>query len=115
MQDFEYNEDGDPISKVEIPKEYDGVYVKRVNKTIEAKEIVAFSSNQIKSATSNTGEFSTTNNDIRHSSVNDNKDTTTLNLTQTQSPQVFKDNLSLENQAKFASLMAEDEFIISCR
>ena len=78
-------------------------------------ELVVDNPNQIKSATDNTGEFSTTNNDIRHSSVNDNIDTTTINLTQTQSPQVFKDNLSLENQAKFASLMAEDEFIISCR
>lgn len=115
MQDFEYNEDGDPISKVEIPKEYDGVYVKRVNKTINAKEIVAFKSNQIKSATSNTGEFSRNNDDIRYSSISESIDSAMINLTQTQSPQVFKDNLSLENQAKFDSLMANDEFIISCR
>ena len=94
-----------------IAEGYDGISISK-----HYNSYLAISSpNQIKSATDNTGEFSTTNNDIRYSSVNDNIDTTTINLTQTQSPQVFKDNLSLENQAKFASLMAEDEFIISCR
>lgn len=79
------------------------------------RQVVVFNPNQIKSATSNTGEFSSTNDDIRYSDVSESIDASMINLTQTQSPQVFKDNLSLENQAKFDSLMAEDEFIISCR
>lgn len=43
-----------------ILKNYDGI--NHSNGT----EIIVFNSNQIKSATSNTGEFSTTNNDIRY-------------------------------------------------
>ena len=120
---------GKTVSTRELETEFrgikDGVIIKNIfdfgspvmdtHKTNLSDIFIVYNPNQIKSATSNNGEFSTTNDDIRHSSVNDNIDTTTINLTQTQSPQVFKDNLSLENQAKFASLMAEDEFIISCR
>lgn len=59
-----YNENGDFVSDVKLPKEYDGVIVKRRNSRDDAKEFVAPNPNQIKSATDNNGEFSKENNDI---------------------------------------------------
>ena len=59
-----YNENGDFVSDVKLPEEYDGVIVKRRNSRDDAKEFVAPNSNQIKSATDNNGEFSTENDNI---------------------------------------------------
>lgn len=60
-----YNENGDFVSDVKLPEEYDGVIVKRRNNRDDSKEFVAPSPNQIKSATDNNGDFSTENDDIR--------------------------------------------------
>ena len=59
-----YNEDGDFVSDVKLPKEYDGVIVKRRNIKDETREFVAPNSNQIKSAIDNNGDFSTQSDDI---------------------------------------------------
>ena len=64
-----YNENGDFVSDVNLPKEYDGVIVKRRNSRDYAKEFVAPNPNQIKSATDNKGMFSPENDDIRYSST----------------------------------------------
>lgn len=64
MSDFEYNEEGDPISKVIIDDKYDGIIVKQVNQSNLAKEIIIRNSNQIKSATDNIGTFSNDNNNV---------------------------------------------------
>ena len=64
-----YNENGDFVSDVKLPKEYDGVIVKRRNSRDDAKEFVAPNPNQIKSATYNNGIFSPENDDIRYSST----------------------------------------------
>ena len=71
-------------------------------------EYSAKSPNQIKSATSNTGEFSTTNNDIRYSSVTEQ---TIVAL----SVQSFQERLPLQQQPKFASLVVYGEISTSCR
>lgn len=68
-----YNEDGDIISKRQIPNEFDGIYVKQVNQSDLAKEIVAFNPNQIKSATDNIGTYDESNDDIRYREVEDEK------------------------------------------
>lgn len=60
-----YNENGDFVSDVKLPEEYDGVIVKRRNNSDDSKEFVAPSSNQIKSATGNVGTFSRTNDNIQ--------------------------------------------------
>lgn len=60
-----YNENGDFVSDVKLPEEYDGVIVKRRNNSDDSKEFVAPSSNQIKSATGNVGTFSRTDNNIQ--------------------------------------------------
>lgn len=60
-----YNENGDFVSDVKLPEEYDGVIVKRRNNSDDSKEFVAPSSNQIKSATDNVGTFSRTDNNIQ--------------------------------------------------
>ena len=66
-----YNENGDFVSDVKLPKEYDGVIVKRRNSRDDAKEFVAPNPNQIKSATYNNGIFSPENDDIRYSSTSE--------------------------------------------
>lgn len=66
-----YNENGDFVSDVKLPKEYDGVIVKRRNSRDDAKEFVAPNPNQIKSATDNIGTFSSDNDDIRYSSTSE--------------------------------------------
>lgn len=77
------------------------------------KELVAVNPNQIKSATSNTGEFSTTNNDIRYSSINED---TPVNIT-SNVPNVssFSQRLSVAEQVEFDSLVSSALFMTSCR
>ena len=74
----------------------------------KAREIVVVNPNQIKSATSNTGEFSTTNDDIRYSSV-------TERPIKVPSVTSFAERLQVQQQPKFASLVARGEISTSCR
>ena len=62
-----YNENGDFVSDIKLPKEYDGIIVKRRNSRDDAKEFVAPNPNQIKSATGNIGTFNTDNDNIYNS------------------------------------------------
>lgn len=66
-----YNQNGDFVSDVKLPKEYDGVIVKRRNSRDVAKEFVAPNSNQIKSATDNNGEFSLESDNILESAISE--------------------------------------------
>ena len=66
-----YNENGDFVSDVKLPKEYDGIIVKRRNSRDDTKEFVAPNSNQIKSAIDNIGTFDTNNPDIRYAITSD--------------------------------------------
>lgn len=66
-------QDEDVFKKVIIDRGYDGAIsgtqiesYKTPSNATKAREIVVVNPNQIKSATDNTGEFSTTNNDIRY-------------------------------------------------
>lgn len=64
--------------------------------------------NQLKSATENTGTFSTTNDDIRYSSI-------TEQSIIAPSVQSFQERLPAQQQSKFASLLARGEIETSCR
>ena len=76
------------------------------------KEYVAFSSNQIKSATDNTGAFSNEDDDIYHSSVTEERITLMPNVPSIAS---ISDMLPLEQQPEFDALVASAEFETSCR
>lgn len=65
-------------------------------------------SNQIKSATSNTGEFSTTNDDIRFSSLIEQPN-------RQQSVQAFTERLPIEEQAQFMRSVARGDISTACR
>lgn len=71
-------------------------------------EYVVFNPNQIKSATSNTGEFSTTNDDIRYSSVIEQPN-------RQQSVQAFIERLPIEEQAQFMRSVARGDISTACR
>ena len=77
------------------------------------EEIVIPTANQIKSATSNTGEFSTTNDDIRYSSINED---TPVNIA-SNVPNIssFSQRLSVAEQTEFDDLVASALFMTSCR
>ena len=64
--------------------------------------------NQLKSATSNNGDFSTTNDDIRYSSI-------TEQPIKVPSITSFAERLQVQQQPKFASLVARGEISTSCR
>ena len=63
--------------------------------------------NQLKSATDNIGAFSTTNDDIRHSSI-------TEHTTKVASISTFTDRLPVSQQAKFATIVSQGNIKISC-
>lgn len=71
-------------------------------------EYIVFNPNQIKSATSNTGEFSTTNNDIRHSSI-------TEQPVRHQSVAAFSERLPIDQQAKFIASVFTGDISTACR
>ena len=71
-------------------------------------QLVVNNPNQIKSATSNNGDFSTTNDDIRYSSV-------TEQPIKVPSITSFEERLSVQQQPKFASLVARGEISTYCR
>ena len=93
-----------------IEKPYDGVITIPVNDTQgtlrgeKVRQYIATESNQIKSATDNTNEFSTTNDDIRYSSV-----------TELPSIPAFAERLPVAQQAKFGSLVTSAEISTSCQ
>lgn len=64
--------------------------------------------NQIKSATDNTGKFSTTNDDIRFSSVTEQPN-------RQQSVQAFTERLPIEEQAQFMRSVARGDISTACR
>ena len=63
--------------------------------------------NQIKSATNNVGTFSTTDDNIRHSSI-------TEYTAKVTSISTFTDRLPVPQQAKFASMVSQGDVKISC-
>ena len=63
--------------------------------------------NQLKSATDNIGAFSTTNDDIRHSSI-------TEHTAKVASISTFTDRLPISQQAKFATMVGQGNIKISC-
>ena len=63
--------------------------------------------NQLKSATDNIGTFSTTNDDIRHSSI-------TEHTAKVASISTFTDRLPVSQQAKFATMVGQGNIKISC-
>lgn len=75
-------------------------------------EYVALRSNQIKSATDNTGAFSNKDNNIYHSSITEERITLMQNVPSIAS---ISDILPLEQQLEFDALVASAEFETSCR
>ena len=73
----------------------------------KGQEYVAIRSNQIKSATDNIGTFSTTDNNIRHSSI-------TEHTAKVASISTFTDRLPIPQQAKFATMLGQGDIKISC-
>ena len=71
-------------------------------------QLVVFNPNQIKSATSNNGEFSTTNNDTRYSSIDE------VSIT-APSVQSLQERLPVDLQSKFAKMVASADIETSCR
>ena len=84
---------------------YDGQHIKIEDKKYE--EYVAIRPNQIKSATDNIGTFSTTDNNIRHSSI-------TEHTAKVASISTFTDRLPISQQAKFATIVGQSDIKVSC-
>ncbi len=70
-------------------------------------EFVIFDPNQVKSATDNIGAFSTTDNDIRHSSI-------TEYTAKVASISTFTDRLPISQQAKFTTMVGQGDIKVSC-
>ena len=92
----EYESFAYPINGYKIYKQKDEI------------EWVATNPNQIKSAESNIGTFSTTDNNTRHSSI-------TEQPIKVPSVTSFAERLQVQQQPKFASLVARGEISTSCR
>ena len=82
----------------------DGVILNTIDKFGYETQYYVKNPNQVKSATDNTGEFSTINDDIRYSSV-----------TELPSIPAFAERLPVAQQAKFGSLVASAEISTYCR
>lgn len=78
----------------------------------ESDILIAFNSNQIKSAADNIGAFSNEDDDIYHSSVTEERITLMPNVPSIAS---ISDMLPLEQQPEFDALVASAEFETSCR
>ena len=100
-EDYDVNELRN--NKVLNMEQYDGVFRE------DMTEIVASYSNQIKSATSNTGEFSTTNDDIRYSSTNE------INIGTSSSTLDMRTQLPIELRANFDSAVSSAFITSQCR
>ena len=93
--------------------EYDGIIIKNIVDYAGAGSspstvYIQYNPNQVKSATENIGTFSTTNNDIRHSSI-------TEHTTKVASISSFIDRLPISQQAKFATMIKQGDIKTSCR
>uniref|UniRef100_A0AAU8MK96 ADP-ribosyltransferase in polyvalent protein n=1 Tax=Geladintestivirus 5 TaxID=3233137 RepID=A0AAU8MK96_9CAUD len=77
------------------------------NRKINQTVIVATRPNQIKSATDNIGTFSTTDDNIRHSSI-------TEQSAKVASVSTFTDRLPISQQAKFATMVSQGDIKTSC-
>ena len=82
----------------------DGVILNTIDKFGYETQYFVKNPNQVKSATNNVGTFSTTNDDIRYSSV-----------TELPSIPAFAERLPVAQQAKFDSLVASAEISTYCR
>ena len=109
----------DEIAKIAKDRGYDGLIITNViDKGTEvskngeyaevANDYIVFNPNQIKSATDNIGTFSTTDNNVRHSSV-------TEQPIKVPSVTSFAERLQVQQQPKFAYLVARGEILTSCR
>ena len=107
------------IAKIAKDRGYDGLIITNViDKGAEvsqngkyaevANDYIVFNPNQVKSATSNTGEFSTTNNNIYYSSV----DEVTITAPSVQS---LQERLPVDQQPQFAKMVASADIETSCR
>lgn len=93
-------------------KGFDGIkgndsFNEELNTGSNGIEYVVFSPNQIKSAISNIGEFSTEDDDIRRSSV--------IEMGSSVSVNSLTEQLPLSNQANFKALVNAGEVMTSCR
>ena len=96
--------------------EYDGIIFKNIKdwagyniENVSTGNVYAsYNSNQVKSATENIGTFSTTNDDIRHSSITEH----TIKVASISS---FTDRLPISQQAKFATMIRQGDIKTSCR
>ena len=82
----------------------DGVILNTIDKFGYETQYYVKNPNQVKSATDNIGTFSTTNDDIRYSSV-----------TELPSIPAFAERLPVAQQARFGSLVTSAEISTSCR
>ena len=111
IKDYEGKVKHSIIKHIEENKDKDGFVIINTNDsgTNILSDIYAVrESNQIQSATDNTGEFSTTNNDIKHSSGTEQPN-------RQQSVQAFTERLPIEEQAKFMRSVARGDISTACR
>ena len=87
--------------------ETDGIFNIAYDEDYKYDELVVFNPNQIKSATDNIGTFSTTDNNVRHSSI-------TEHTVKVASISTFTDRLPISQQAKFATMVGQGDVKISC-
>ena len=95
--------------------EYDGIIFKNikdwggynVDNVYAANVYTMYNPNQIKSAIDNIGTFSTTDNNIRHSSI-------TEHTAEIASISTFTDRLPVSQQAKFATMVGQGDIKVSC-
>nr|DAH00189.1 MAG TPA: PolyVal ADP-Ribosyltransferase [Crassvirales sp.] len=104
------NLDGYDKKDSNVNENNDGQHIIVTGRKIE--EYVAFNPNQIKSATDNTGAFSNEDDDIRHSSVTEERITLIPNVPSIAS---ISDMLPLAQQPKFDALVASAELETSCQ
>lgn len=90
----------------------DGAILDTIDKFGYETQYFVKSSNQVKSATDNTGAFSNKDDDIYHSSVTEERITL---MPKVPSIASISDMLPLEQQPKFDALVASAEFETSCR
>lgn len=91
---------------------YDGAIFDTFDKGVKGNEqqiqYAIKNENQVKSAISNNGEFSTTNYDIRYSSI-------TEQPVRHQSVSAFTERLAIDQQAKFIASVATGDISTACR
>ena len=108
---FQIESNENAVYKYKIKKEedssIDGIFEIAYDEDYKYDELIVFNPNQIKSATNNTGAFSTTDNDIRHSSI-------TEHTTKVASVSSFTDRLPISQQAKFVTMIRQGDIKTSC-